>query len=159
MSPFDLFFKITGSIAFLLWLPNIIKYLLSFWYMSNARFHALIARRVFSLDDMKLIDEFLFQRKATFFRLSPKYSETEVIDCSNISGRAIADPADGSRYEGLVRIPNSREKAAIHRLVSLGYLFLDQPVLGTGNHVLDDKLRYSCAFITDQFRAIFHFWS
>lgn len=144
----SLFFTITGFVGFCLWIPAIVRALVSFYLMPAAKLSALMDRANFSFHDMKVINLFLSEQEHTFMRL--KNADTKL-------DGAVMDHYDGSSYDESVKIASQKDKESLQRLSSLfGYFRFPEGGLSSGDHSLDERLHFSGAFITEKFKRIFH---
>lgn len=150
---FAMFLNIIGVIGFILWLPSIYKWIISFWYMRSAKLYGLWERGHLSIDMMKIVNEFIAQKKIGFFQLrnSLNIRNWDVPIAIRISGTNEYD------QNSIMRYATSAEKHALHQLSSLNLIKFDKG--GSISYVdKDDELYYGSAFITDRFKAIFHLW-
>jgi len=157
-----LFLDIVGAIGFILWIPTIIKWIVSFWFMRNAGLKALFVRRLFSIDEMKVINDLLLYKEAIFFRMFKSatckihsFAKTDIYPYYPV----IHDKANDCYYSGdTIRAATPKEKVALHRLVVLGYLRLDPSEISYNASIEDEYFYWGGAYITDLFRCVFDFW-
>lgn len=147
---FDAFLQITGTIGFVLWVPSIIRFLLSFYFMRLAGIKDFWGRGNFSIDEMKIINDFIFFKRPQFFQLSLKFRKN----------------SDGYHLGGC-RYPTPKERNAIRSLVRRGLLvsFHSSGILSGSSmsdpldeRVSEEVANLASVQITDEFRKIFHIW-
>jgi hypothetical protein len=132
---------ILGAVAFLFNIAKIYRFIVSFYWMPKAHFKALLLRFDLSIDEMKLIDEFLNTDIASFIDfITPK------------TGRRIEE-----HNGAMLRLPTVAEQTALIALRNRGLLMTDYPVCesGTTDAALNRDMALADCITTSLFAQTF----